>query len=1176
MIHRFSQWLVLPLFLCFLVGCIGSQKKKQHNTPKEKFAEHVRSTAFRTPEEEQAGFTLPPGFEITLFASEPDISKPINMEFDDQGRLWVTQSSDYPMAASTGKGIDRITILEDKDGDGRADVFTHFVDSANIPIGIMPMADGAIAYSIPNLYRYTDTNNDGVMDQQKVLYGEFGHQDTHGMVNNLVRGFDGWIYACHGFTNSSTVAGTDGDSIRMVSGNTFRFRPDGSRIEQTSFGRVNPFGHAFDEWGYLYSADCHSKPIYQLIREGEYPHFGKKSPAIGFAPEMMHYELGSTAIAGLDYYIGEQFPEAYRHSFYSGDVVTCQINRNTMTLKGSTPQTKREEDFLVSDDPWFRPVDIKTGPDGAMYVADFYNRIIGHYEVPLNHPGRDRVSGRIWKITYRGDQPHQDAKVTNWTKASITELIAGLQHPQLNVRMKVADRLVDVWKDKAIAPVNEMMHTAKVNTLAYIQGLWILHRLHALPASMLDSALHHNEQMIQVHALRVLREMDTINEQQRTVAVNALASKNPHVQRIAAEVLTRFTNIDNVAPLLSLYSHTSEEDTHLKYTTLLSIRDNLRNKAVMQKVRTGQWNDVQLGILTTAMLDVPTLDAATFVLNYLRTHELPQAQLISSLEYIGRYGGASSQDPLITIIQQKFAGDMDVQFRLFSIIRNGVTQSGAHMTPRMQQWGVTMANKFLGNIAESTDTWKNKPLETKGEPVSPWIVSEAFLTDIMPAFRIIFSEKQGYDPTGVLYSVPFKLPASLSMNVFDNDVDNSKEKKGISKNVVRIRLAGSGKLVGEYRLKMEQTAQWKDLMKKADFDLKAYQGQQGYIEVLDSSHTGSIGIGKLTPAVLEIPVKSPSEIAERRAQAAEMAGDFKVTALESVLRKLVAAKWEDYKVRIAAANALMNLSPQRNTALLGEVFNGMGELPVMREKLATALGQSPSPQVYNILEKGFSNNGYHGQVVIATVLANSPAGIDHLLQALKAGEVNAAVISELQVKERLAANMHGAQQQQLETLTAGGANEREERLKLIAARLATFKEDTTKAASGKNVFVQNCSMCHQIKGNGGMVGPQLDGIGNWGPKALTEKILDPNRNISEAFRNYNITLKNGKTLTGLYRRTEGEVLVFADLTGKEFSVAQNDLKEKKVSKYTLMPDQFRQTIPEQDFYALLNFLISTK
>lgn len=1160
--------------LCAAPACNEQKKPRETETPKEKFSEHVRSTPFRKPEEEQAGFTLPPGFEITLFASEPDISKPINMEFDDRGRLWVTQSSEYPMGANPTPGRDRITILEDKDGDGKADTFIHFEDSLNIPIGIMPVADGAIAYSIPNLSHFTDSDNDGKADKQQVLFGPFGHQDTHGMVNNLTRGFDGWIYACHGFTNTSTIAGTDGDSITMVSGNTFRFRPDGSRVERTSNGRVNPFGNAWDEWGYLYSADCHSKPIYQLIRGGEYPGFGKKGPGIGFAPEMMHYELGSTAIAGLDYYIGEQFPETYRHSFYSGDVVTCRIDRNTMTLKGTTPTTKLEHPFLLSNDPWFRPVDIKTGPDGAMYVADFYNRIIGHYEVPLTHPGRDRVSGRIWKITYHGNEPHRDPKVIDWTKASLPELLTGLQHPQLNIRMKIADRLVDVWKDKAVEPLKTMM--ASANGQAYIQGMWILFRLHALPDALLNSALHHDDPQIRVHALRVLAEMKTLNEQQHNAAIAALNDLNPHVQRSAAVTLAHFVSESNIKPLLILYAKTGEEDSHLRYTAMLSIRDNLRNKEVMQQTTKATWDDSQLAILTTAMLDVPLAPAANFVLDYLRTHTLSQEELGKHMEYIGRYLSPAKLDAAIALIHERFAKDPDAQFALYNTIRQGMMQSATAVTPRMRQWGTQMAEHMLGDFSATTDTWKSRPLPASKETVNPWKTSESFLTDVMPAFRIVFSEWKGYNPMATLYSASFKLPAALSMNVFDNDINNSTEKTGVSRNTVRVRLSGSNQIVAEYRLRLDHTAAWKDLIKKARFDLHNWQGQTGYIEVTDSSTSGSVGIGKLDPAVLTLPAISPGEMTERRTHAVEMAGDLKVSSLEPVLRKLLQEPWADINVQIAAANALISISPQRNIPVLGAVFNNIKYPLVLREKVAQALAQVPSSEVYSLLAKGMNGISRNGQVAIATALANTQGGITQLLAVLKEGSIRPDILTELSVSERMSAHTTPQQQKELTALTAGSANEREERLKLIEARLTVFSTSAAKAEDGRNIFLQNCSMCHSIKGTGGMVGPQLDGIGNWGARALTEKVLDPNRNISQAFRNYNITLKDGKVLSGLYRRTEGAVEVFTNLSGQEFKVPTSDISKKTASKYTLMPDQFSKVIPEKDFYALLKFLLSTK
>src|SRR5207249_3760148 len=122
----------------------------------------------------------------------------------------------------------------------------------------------------------------------------------------------------------------------------------------------------------------------------------------GFAPQICTHSHGSTAIAGMVYYAAENFPAQYRGNTFVGNVMTCRINRDSLIEHGSTRIAREEPDFLSSDDPWFRPVDLQLGPDGAIYVADFYNRIIGHYEVPLDHPGRDRERGRIWRIAYHG------------------------------------------------------------------------------------------------------------------------------------------------------------------------------------------------------------------------------------------------------------------------------------------------------------------------------------------------------------------------------------------------------------------------------------------------------------------------------------------------------------------------------------------------------------------------------------------------------------------------------------------------------------------------------------------------------------------------------------------------------------------------------------------------------
>lgn len=1182
---RIGLLLLTASLLFHVLGCKPPQNKSGQNvtvanTPQpaetDIYAEHIRTSGFKTPEEERLSFVLPEGFEVTLFASEPDITKPMNMEFDDRGRLWVTQSSEYPVAAGESDGKDRITILEDKNGDGRADTFTHFDDNLNIPIGIMPVADGAIAYSIPNLYHLKDKDNDGKADSREILLGGFGHKDTHGMVNNLMRGYDGWLHVCHGFSNVSNVAGTDGDSIRMTSGNTFRVKLDGSRVEQTTFGRVNPFGYAYDEKGYLYSVDCHTKPITQLIFGGDYPHFGKKAPVgLGFAPAMMTYDLGSTALAGLVYYTGTQFPAKYRGSFFTGDVVTCRIDRNTVAFNGSTPSSKKEEPLLVSKDPWFRPVDIKVGPDGALYIADFYNRIIGHYEVALNHPGRDRVNGRIWKVTYKGTEAHDNLPVTDWSKATIGQLLQGLKHPQLNTRLKVADRIVDTWKGKAIEPVKGLLAN-NPDATSYIHALWILHRLGALDDRLLDNALEYHEPVVKIHALRILSERDAISDAHYRRVTEALKNSDPFTRRTAAEVLSRFPKSENLALLMDLYEKTPKEDTHLRYTALLGVRNSLKNTSVMWRVPAMQWTDAQLALLNKALLDVPSSAGAAFVLDYTLTHELDPGDLLNNLEYIGRLAAPYQVEKAINLINVKFANEPEKQLSLYRTIQAGIRQSGASPSPKMVTWGEQLAGKFLTHISAETETWKIRKVTKNADPVNSWTVSERFLVDVMPAFRIVLSEKGGYGPQSALYSVPFKLPSSLKMNVFDNDVHNRAERKGISKNSVKIRLAGSGKVVAEYRVSQTEPMQFKDLIRNATFNLAGYEGQMGYIEAADSSQTGSVGIGQFEPEVVAIPEKGPSTSSEQRITAAEIAGEYHIKSLQPALRSILQTKWMDYTVRSAAAGALMNIDPGKNVDVLANVFNDPAELPTLREKLAVAMGQAASPSVYETLKKQLASGARNLQIVIATVLANTSEGIGYLLKAFKDEELGADIATEVAVQERLTSNADPSQQTQMRQLLTAGANEREERQKLIDARIANFKPATAFSDAGKVIFVQNCSGCHQIQGSGGLVGPQLDGIGNWGHKALTQKILDPNRNITEAFRTYNITLKNEKTLTGLYRRTEGETIVFADMTGQEFSVVKGDMKEYRASKYTLMPDQFRNIIPEKDFYALLEYLLGVK
>jgi putative heme-binding domain-containing protein len=624
----------------------------------------------KTPAAERALFHVPAGFEIQLVAAEPEIEKPLNLAFDAAGRVWVTGSTLYPWpaqrdaageviasfqknwddnnlafrAASTPpepppRGLDTVRVLSDFGPDGRARQSTVFAGGLNIPAGILPLprtpgakGDSVLVFSIPAIWRLTDTDGDGRADVREKLYDGFGFKDTHGMSSNYWLWLDGWVYGTHGFANKSDVTDRTGRTVTLTSGNTYRFRPDGSRFEVLVNGQTNPFGLAFDARGDLYTADSHSKPVYLLLPGGYYEGIGKEHDGLGFAPSITTDDHGSSAIAGVAHYWAPQFPGEFRDNLFNGNPVTRRINRTRLDWRGSSPTAVRQPDFLSSDDPAFRPVQVKLGPDGALWVADFYNPIIGHYEVPLTHPARDHAHGRIWRVVWRGLEGRGPVPaLPNLAALNTADLAAHLADANNTVRSLATAELVVRRDAAAAAPAIRTALTrlidgadATADGTAALPLFFALERLGAADDALVQRALTRPDSAVALAALRVLAARETmpayLEELLTAVAgqpVTAVTALPGPSWRVVADLLTRHPQPWAGPLLLGMLAKTSEADFELTYALRLALKTQARAADAATLRAWSEPGTATADRVADICVAVPTPAAADFLLGYL-------------------------------------------------------------------------------------------------------------------------------------------------------------------------------------------------------------------------------------------------------------------------------------------------------------------------------------------------------------------------------------------------------------------------------------------------------------------------------------------------------------------------------------------------------------------------------
>ncbi len=392
-------------------------------------------------------FTVADGFEVNLWAENPSLHKPIHMNWDAQGRLWVASSEVYPQIQPGQPATDSVVVLEDTDGDGKADKHTVFADGLLIPTGVLPDDRGGVYVAASSqLLHFADTDGDGRADKKTIVLSSFGTEDTHHNLHTLRWGYDGHMYLNQSIYTHTHIE-TPWGVRRLNSAGIWRFNPDSWRLEIFTKGGCNPWGHHWDQYGNSFFTDgAGGKGIYHAMEGATY-----------FTYSDMRREADSISpgsypkFASLELVHSPAFPADWQGSAITCDFRAHRVVRFGMEDAAATFLTKEMPDLLRSTNVTFRPIDLRFGPDGALYIADWSNPIIQHGEVDFRDPRRDKEHGRIWRVTAKGRPLAKKQDLTRLDTAALLDRTLsanGWEQEQSRVvlRQRGADKVLPAVK----------------------------------------------------------------------------------------------------------------------------------------------------------------------------------------------------------------------------------------------------------------------------------------------------------------------------------------------------------------------------------------------------------------------------------------------------------------------------------------------------------------------------------------------------------------------------------------------------------------------------------------------------------------------------------------------------------------------------------------------------------
>lgn len=1128
------------------------------------------------PEESMKHMVVPPGFSVKLFVSDPQVKKPICMAWDERGRLWVAQTVDYPNNMQrSGEGHDQITICEDTDGDGLADKFTVFADKLSIPTSMCFANGGLVVTQAPVTLFLKDTDGDGKADVRQVLFSGWGTRDTHAGPSNMRWGFDNWIYGTCGYSGFQGTVG--GQRVSFGQG-IWRMKPDGSKLEFLGSTTNNTWGLGVSEDGNIFASTANRDPYFFLAIPNRYYEqvrgwsikrlegiwdTSRYFPIVGKI-RVVDQHGNFTAGAGAALYTARTFPtEFWNRIAFMSDPTSHAMAKFIVEPKGAGYTARNNFNMFASTDDWTAPIAGEVGPDGELWMIDWYNIIVQHNPIPRGFVSgrggayesdlRDKRHGRVYRIIWNEGKPSARLDLS---RATPEQLVGALKSDNMFWRQTAQRLLVERGKMDVIGALGELVKDQSVDRVglntAAIHALWTLNGLGAMEgpdapgAAIAQGALHHPSAAVRRAAVQTLpRTSESVDA---ILSGKILSDPDMQVRKEA---------------LLAMSEMPASEAAGAAIFQALSQRDNAADRWVSDAgAIAAARNDASFlkAAFASYKPDPAAVTPVATPSNLLPNSSFEDGEGASPKAWrVRHYAGQATQEWV--------AGGRTGQKALKLTSQQGADTSWYvnvpcqpnteyHLSAWVKTQGVSGAMGALLNV-HGTDAKTNAITGTKD-----WTRVETQFNSGNATFLSINCLFGGWGrSTGTAWYDDVELmPAS------------------------NVRLSGgAGKAIsivtGHYarRGPVESVVMTIAQARRAD--------EQMLMLVLDALASGWPA-GK-TPALspadeneLRGVIAGTSATARQRLLALadrwgrrdlftqEMAGEIKN------LKALLGDRKQKATAKIDAAKKLLELEDgKKNIDLILDQLTAKMP-PDVQTGLLDSISASKEPLAGKSIVAKWPSLTPTAQRTALALLLRKSAWTPALLDGLEAGTLSTKDLraEHWQLLTQSADREIARRAQALEKSSGRAPNP--DKQKAIDTLWPLVEKARGDAAHGKQVFTQNCAVCHTLEGEGGKVGPELTGLG-LRPKAdLIIDIIDPNRSVEGTYRQWTVETKDeilyGRLLTE--SRTSIEII---DASGKTHEIQRENIVKLEATDHSVMPEGFEKLGPD-DMASLLEYLGTSK